>query len=160
MKSMIQRAKMGTNGIFLGTKGLDRNITFCFIVRKANNSFFRQLQHHSHTTLIFPVWLCVSDDPLLSLFLHRVNSPSFRSYCSVLKAQWIDEAVAVKVVHLSQLSIQPPTPRSPSNAFTRISLIYKAYAHLQTHSPHPFKSNAEQWRQARLESGEEESGVA
>lgn len=36
------------------------------------------------------------------------------------------------------------SPLRPSNAFTRISPIYKAYAHLQTHSPHPLKYNTGQ----------------
>lgn len=149
---MIQRAKMGTNGIFLGKKGNDRHITFCFkwqLFQAAPTPF-------THNTDISCLPVCLWRST--SVFVSPSSEQSFIPellLCLKSSVNWwscCSESGAFKPTEHS--------PRSPSNAFTRISPIYKAYAHLQTHSPHPFKSNAEQWREARLESGEEESGVA
>lgn len=58
------------------TKGrINRNITFCFIVRVASDSFFFFVQLHNfpYTAQTFSACLYVSIYLPLSLFLHRVK---------------------------------------------------------------------------------------
>lgn len=91
-------------------RGIDGDITSYYIMRSTCDSCFIQLHDHPYTTQTFSVCLMyVSIHFPLSLFLHLVKSSLFilELLLCFKRAQRIEEAVAVKVLCLSQLRIPP-----------------------------------------------------
>lgn len=125
---------------------IDTNITLCFIVREACDSFFIQLHDYPYTTQTFSACLLlyVSICLLLSLFPHLVKCSLFilKVLLRFKRAQRIEEVVAVKVLRLSQLS-STPWGRA------MLSLIYVQFTrHKSTFRPtlpHLIQSNTGQW---------------
>lgn len=134
---------MERHRIFESTeKRIDRNITFCFIVRETSDSFL----YTDIFCLPVCLWLSASVfvSPSSEKFFVRSGTAALPWKSSVNWWSCCSESAAFKSTEHS--------PLRPSNAFTWISPIYKAYAHLQTHSHHPLQSNTGQWRVEELES--------